>query len=155
MSVKTANGNHQFADGQDTIDLDVALITAPLTLTSATQAIQFVAGSNAYITKVDLRPFRQVRLLGRVPTVSASANSPKIQLKYNTSFSTTTGDYADLGDSSVEFSVFTGTDANIQDSGWITLKRGARIENCFLAVLSVGGNGSASPVISMVRAQFR
>lgn len=153
MSVKTANGFYQFAGGQDTVDLDLLLIGTAVTLTNALQADGFVNADSGYITVADLRPFRQVRLLGRVGTVSASANSPKIQLRYSTSWTTTVGSFAQLGASSVEFSMFTG--ATMGNSGWIDLAAAARVETCYLGLFNIGGDGAADPVISQVRAQFR
>lgn len=153
MSIKTANGQNQYADGADTIDLDVLFIGPAVTLTNALQADGFVNADNGYITAVDLRPYRQVRLLGRVGTVSASANNPRIQLRYSTTFTTTVGSFAQLGTSSVEFSMFTG--ATLGNSGWIDLVNAAKVETCFLGLFNIGGDGAADPVISQVRAQFR
>ena len=153
MSVKTAQGGYAFAGGQDTIDLLLPLVSIGVALTNQASAENFFNTDNGHIWKVDLRPFRQVRLTGRVGTVSASANSPKILLKYSTSFTTTVGSYSQLGATSVEFSMFTG--ATLQDSGWIDLVPGARIENCYLGLLMSGGDATADPAVSAINAQFR
>lgn len=153
MSTKTASGYYAFAGGQDTTDMVLPLVTSPLTLTNALQADGFIAASNAYIAKADLRPYRQVRLTGRIATVSASANSPRLQLRYHTAMSTTVGNYIQLGASSVEISMFTGQ--TMADSGWIDIKEAARIENCFLALCNIGGDGAADPIVNNVIAHFR
>lgn len=153
MSTKTGDGTYAWANGQDTTDMVLPLVTSPLTLTNALQADGFIAASDAYISKNDLRPYRQVRLTGRIATVSASANSPKLQLRYHTAMSTTIGDFVQLGSSSVEISMFTGQ--SMADSGWIDLKEAARIENCYLALCNIGGDGAADPIVNNVIAHFR
>lgn len=153
MSVKTAQGGYAFAGGQDTIDLDLALVTVNTTLTNQASADAFFNATDGQIVIADLRPYRQVRLVGNVPTASASANSPKLQLRYSATATRTLGNFIQLGASSVEFSIFTG--ASLPNSGWIDLVAAARIENCYLALTMIGGDGAADPVIGMVRAQFR
>lgn len=153
MSVKTADGGYAFAGGQDTVDFSLVLVQTPLTLTNALQADGFINADASYQWKVDLRPFRQVKLTGYIKTVSASANSPKLQLRYYTATSTTPGNFAQLGASSVEISMFTGT--VFADSGWIDLKEAARIDNCFLGLMNIGGDGAADPVVNNVVAYFK
>lgn len=153
MSVKTAQGGYAYAGGQDTVDLALPLVTGGFTLTNALQADGFFNGDSGYMWKVDLRPFRQVKLTGRVTTASASANSPKLQLRYNTSYSTTVSNFVQMGSSSVEISLFTG--ATLQDSGWIDIKEAARIENCYLGLFNIGGDGAADPIINQLVAYFK
>ena len=153
MSVKTAQGNYAWANGQDTVDLVIPLVTAPFTLTNALQADGFINADNSYIWKTDLRPFRQVRLTGRIATVSASANNPRLQLRYSTSFTTTVANFLQLGASSVEISMFTGQ--TLADSGWIDIAQAARIDSVFLGLFNIGGDGAADPVVNQVNAMFR
>lgn len=153
MSIKTANGSAAYAFGQQTPDWSLPLITAPLTLTNALQADGFVAADTSYIWKADLLGVSQVRLTGIVKTVSASANSPKIQLRYSPSYTTTVASFLIMGASSVEFSMFTG--AADADSGWINLVPGAQINSCYLGLFNIGGDGAADPVINCVTAHFR
>lgn len=153
MSIKTANGAQAYADGQQTPDLLLNLVAAPLTMTNALQADGFIVADNSYIWKVDLRGMSQVRLTGIVKTVSASANSPKIQLRYSPSYTTTVASFLIMGSSSVEFSLFTGS--NDGDSGWINLVPGAQINSCYLGLFNIGGDGAADPVVNNVVAHFR
>lgn len=154
MSVKSASGNIAYAFGQETPEFVVPLaVGLPLTLTNALQALGFVNADTSYIYKVDLLGVKQVRLTGVVKTVSASVNSPKLQLKAHTAFSTTPGDYGNLGSSSVEFSMFTG--AADGDSGWIDLAATYRINSCYLALMNIGGDGAADPVVNNVMLHCR
>lgn len=153
MSVKTAQGGYAFAGGQDTTDLILTLVGGVLTLTNALQADGFINSDNGYVWKIDLRPYRQVRLTGRINVVSTSANNPRLQLRYSPTYTLTVANYAQLGSSSVEFSMFTG--ASYGDSGWIDLKDAARIDNCYLGLFNIGGDGAADPIVNQVVAQFR
>lgn len=151
MGVRTANGSDQWLAGNMT-ELIVPLITAPLTMTDATQAAQFAGGTWLY-SKADLKGYTQVRLTGRVAIASASANTPKVVLKYHTAFSTTVGDFSDIGVSEVGFSIFTG--ATLGDSGWVSLATAAKIKDAFLTLVASGGDGAADPAIAQVMAHFR
>ena len=153
MSVKTAQGGYAFAGGQDTVDFCLPLVPGTLVLTNNAQADAFLNADTSYQWKVDLRPFRQVKLTGYIKTTSASANSPKLQLRYYTATSTTASNFVQLGASSVEISMFTGT--VFADSGWIDLKEAARIDNCFLGLFNSGGDGAADPAINNVYAYFK
>jgi len=149
---RSASGSRQYLAG-DVPELVVNLVTGPLTLTNELAADGFIAASPGYISKLDLKGFTQVRLTGRIVTVSASANSPKLQLRYAAADTVTVGSFLIMGVSSVEFSVFTGTRDG--DSGWIDLVPGAQIDSCYVGLMSIGGDGAADPVVSMVQAHFR
>ena len=153
MSIKTGDGSVAYAGGLDTVDETLSLVTAPLTLTNALQADGFIAASNAYVWLAGTRGYRQVRLTGRIATVSASANSPRLQLRYSAAMSTTVANFLIMGSTSVEISMFTGQ--VMADSGWIDILPAARLANCFLGLFNIGGDGSASPVVSNVVAHFR
>ena len=143
MSRKTANGATWYADGQETPDLIIPLVTAPLTMTNALQADGFIVADNSYIWEADLL----------VKTVSASANTPRIQLRYSPTYTTTVANFLIMGTTSVEFSIFTGAAAG--DSGWIDLVPGARKNDCFFGLFNIGGDGVADPVVNNVVAHFR
>lgn len=153
MSVKTADGPFAHAGGADTLDFALPLVVNGFTLTNALQADGFFNGDNGYMWKTDLRPFRYVKLTGRVTTVSASANNPRLQLRYSPTYTTTVASFLQLGASSVEISMFTG--ATLQDSGWIEITPAARIDNCFLGLMNIGGDGAADPVVNQVVAYFK
>ena len=153
MSVKTADGPFAHAGGADTVDFALPLVVNGFTLTNALQADGFFNGDHGYMWKIDLRPFRYVKLTGRVTTVSASANNPRLQLRYSPTYTTTVASFLQLGASSVEISMFTG--ATLQDSGWIEITPAARIDNCFLGLMNIGGDGAADPVVNQVVAYFK
>lgn len=125
---------------------------ANATLTNQAQAEQFLGNSNRNISKVDLTNFTQVRLVTRIVTVSASVNSPKIYVKYKTSFDTTIGNYSAIGASAVECSMFTG--ATFCDSGWINLVAGAKAD-VFIAIAMSGGDAAADPALGNTTVQFK
>jgi len=126
--------------------------SANITLTNQVSTVQFLANSNRNITRVDLTGFTQIRLVARVITGSASVNSPKIYLRYATSFSTNTASYLQLGESAeVEASLVT---AGMADSGWVNIAPGA-IGDIFLTCLQSGGDGVADPALGMVNVQMR
>lgn len=153
MSVKTANGPIAYNKGLETPDFFIPMVTAPLTLTNELEAAGFIAADTSYMWKVDMSGVRQVRLTGRVKTVSTSANTPTIRVRYYTEYSTTVGDYLALGESEVSFSLFTG--ATLGDSGWIALAAGARIDSCFLALQTIGGDGDKDPIVNQVMLHCR
>src|SRR4051812_31977770 len=100
MSKRTGNGSLQWLAGEMP-ELDLQIITAPLTLTAMTQADAFIAGDSSYQQVIDAAGLRQVRLTGVVKTVSSSVNSPKLQLRYSTTYSTVVANKLIMGVTSV------------------------------------------------------
>lgn len=150
---RTANGSRQWNAG-NVPELILPLITAPVTLTDQAAALGYFNQDNGKIYIADLSAFEQVRLTARIKTASASAASPRLRLGYNTSFQTTAASVVQLGRTSlVEASMFTGT--NMGDSGWLDLAPGAQIDNCYLALLMIGGDATADPAVDAVMAHFR
>lgn len=147
-------GRH-FAGGQSSIDFALNLVNAPLTLTNALQADGFIAADTSYRQKIDLQGFKQVRLTAEIKTESASANSPKLQLRASLTDSTTVSDYVIMGSSSVEVSMFTGQQGKIADSGWIDILFTFCVPNVYLGLMNIGGDGAADPVVNMVTAWFQ
>lgn len=123
-----------------------------VTLTDQASAAQFFANSNRNITKADLSLYTQCRLIARVTTGSASANTPRLILRYrNGSFSTTVGDYSDIGTSEVDCPLVS---TGVIDSGWIDLAAGAK-NDVLLTVVQIGGDGAADPAVANLQAHFR
>jgi hypothetical protein len=122
-----------------------------ITLTDQALAEQFLSNSSRNITKFDLTQYTQCRLITRVTTGSASANSPRLRVRYNTTFSTTVGDYSDIGTSEVSTSL---TSTGVIDSGWVNLAAGA-LADVFITVTQLGGDGAADPAYGMVMVHFR
>ena len=125
---------------------------ANLTLSNQATAEQFLGNSNRNVTKADLTNYTQVRLLTRIVTVSASVNSPKILVKYKTTFDTTIGNYSAIGTSAVECSIFTG--ATFCDTGWVNLAAGAKAD-VFITVAMSGGDAAADPALGNTAVQFK
>lgn len=150
MSVKSANGPVAFAGGRNTSDFLYNFVTTGMALTNATLADGFFNSDNGWMTKLDLLGVSQVRLTGRVTVVGAAAH--KIQLRYSTAYTTTVASFLQMGESSVEFSTAA---LGIADSGWINILPAARIDNCFLGLMSIGGDGALDPFVAQVTAHFR
>ncbi len=125
--------------------------SGPIVLTNQANSTQFLANSDSNIAKLDLSRFTQVKLTARVTVGSASANSPKIALKYSTSYTTTAASYSDIGTSAVEVSLTTAT---LVDTGWIDLATSAKAE-VFVAIIQTGGDGAADPRVGLTHAHFR
>jgi hypothetical protein len=152
MSVKSANGL-AWAGGVNTTDHIVTLISAPLTLTDEAEAAGFIAADTSYLYKMDLMGMTQIRLTGKVKTASASANTPLVRVRYHTAVSTTVSDFVSMGMSEVQFSIFTG--AAFGDSGWIEMVQGCRINDCYVALQTIGGDADKDPVVNGIQLHFR
>jgi len=122
-----------------------------LTRTDQVSGAAFMNGNDRNIWQVDLTNFTQVRLSIRVTTGSASANNPRVRLRYHTAFSTTIGDYSDIGTSEVACSL---ASTGVITSSWIDLASGAKAD-IFLIASEIGGDGAADPVYASVAAHFR
>jgi len=153
MSIRSANGSQQFLAGE-VPELTFNLVTSPLTLTAQAAADGFVLADNSYIWRADLAGMRQVRLTGLLKTVSASAGTPRLQLRYAATATQVVASYLQLGQSvSVSVSLFTGQ--LHMDTGWVDLAELAKINGVYLGLMSIGGDGVAAPVVNCVSAQFR
>lgn len=122
-----------------------------LQLTNQANAENFLAAVSRDITVLDLTTYTQCRLVTRVQTNSASANNPRLRLRYHTAFSTTVTDYVDIGTSEVATSL---ASTGLADSGWINLATGAKAD-VYVTVTQIGGDGAADPVIGFINAYFR
>lgn len=122
-----------------------------LQLTNQANAENFLSAVSRDVTLLELTTYTQVRLVTRVQTNSASANNPRLRLRYRTSFSTTVTDYSDIGTSEVATSL---ASTGVIDSGWIDLVSGAKAD-VYVTVTQLGGDGAADPVIGFVNAYFK
>ena len=129
----------------------ITLFGTGAALTNMTNAIAFL---NAIVigVKMDLTGYVSVKFQMGCASASASANTPKAILRYFTSYSTTTGDYLDIGTSEVSCSMST---AGMIETSWISLAAGAIGTNKFLRVLVQGGDGVADPTVGPFTAFFR
>ena len=129
--------------------------TNNVTLTNQVSGEQFLANNNRNIRREDLTNYTEARLVARVVTGSASANSPRIRLMYDLvsgGFSTVIGNYTNAAASGeVSCSL---TTAGVIDSGWVALAAGA-LADVYLAVTQIGGDGGADPAIGNVTLYIR
>lgn len=127
-----------------------------LTMTNATQAERFATNATRHIKLVDLAGYTQVRFVSNVITASASVNTPLLRLRYYTSWNGTFANFLQLGSGGhVQVSVFTGTAATLQDTGWADLASGAKANGVALALCELGGDGAADPAVGWTAAMFR
>lgn len=129
-----------------------------LTAASGSQAINtqaepeaFLYSSNRNILAADLTGYTQARLIARINTASASANTPLISAKYHTAFSTTLGDFLSLGMTAITVSLAV---AGLIKSSWVDIATAAKAD-VFLTITQQGGDGSESPSLSHCHIQFR
>lgn len=122
------------------------------TLTNQPSTEQFLANSSRNVKLIDLSTCTQIRFNVRVVTGSASANSPRLIVKYSTSWTTTLGSYVDIGASEVSASL---TNATLATSGWVALAGGAKVDPCYVTVTQIGGDGVADPAFAHVDVEFK
>ena len=126
------------------------------TLTNATNAERFALNSAAHQLHANAKGYTQVRFMANIVTASASVNTPKIRLRYYTSYSGTFANFLQIGASAqADISVFTGTAGTLGDTGWLDLASGAQADDISLAVCELGGDGAADPALGTVKVLFR
>lgn len=126
---------------------------ANFAMTNATQAERFAGNSTRTITVADLAGYTQVRLIANVMVGSASANTPKFRVKYYTTYSTTVGNYLQLGSAAqVEVSV---VNTGYLDTGWLALASGAAATGVYIAATELGGDAAADPALGYTEVMFR
>jgi hypothetical protein len=129
--------------------------TANITLTNQVATEQFLANSNRNITRYDLTGYTEARLIARVITGSASANSPRVRVMYDLvsgGFSTAIGNFTNIANAGeVACSM---TTAGVIDSGWVAISATAQADS-YLAVTQIGGDGVADPALGPITLFFR
>lgn len=126
--------------------------TTRATLTNSPNAEQLFTNTYGCITKVDLTACTRCRLNVTVSTASASANTPRLRLRYATSLSNppVIGDFSDIGTAEVSCTM---ASVGCKDSGTISLASAAKAD-VFVCIGELGGDGVADPVVNMVTAHF-
>lgn len=124
---------------------------ANLTLTNQANTLQFLGNSNRNILKADLSRYSKVRIVARVVTLSASVNSPRVIVRYITTFSTTAANFLDIGTSEVNASL---SATGVVTSSWIDLSANAKAD-VFITILQHGGDGVADPALGPIMVQFK
>jgi hypothetical protein len=129
-------------------------IGTPLVLTDQTSAVaHFGGGTIERVTLVTLTRCTQARLVALVTTLSASANTPRVRLRYRAAgYSATVGDYSQIGTSEVQVSLAA---TGLIDSGWIAMTGAALVAGTAVTVDQIGGDGAADPAVTSVIAYFR
>lgn len=122
-------------------------------LTNMAASERFAFGnSNAPVHVADLTGCTQVRYSARV--ITAGVAGSKLRLRYKlATFSTTFGDYLQLGNSGhVEIPIDSAT---LVHSGWVDIDPAAANDTVFLAPTELDGNGVADPTVRWLCAEFR
>lgn len=126
-------------------------IDAATSWSNMPSAVTFLLGTHRHVVKADLANFTQARLIVNKQATAGAASS-KLILRYRTTFSTTVGDYSDIGTS--EVSVAVNVTNTVLDSGWVDLASGAKAD-VFIAVAGSGGDGAIDPAFGVISAQFK
>lgn len=126
---------------------------ANFTMTNATNAERLAGNASRHIFMVDLKGYTQVRLRANKQVASASVNTPVFRVKYYTSYTTTVGNFLQLGKAAqVEISMAA---TGYADTGWMVLADGARINGCCIGFTEAGGDGAADPALGATDILFR
>lgn len=149
---EVGTGGLIFATGRHlSVCFHAAANTASASLGAHPSTTQWLCNNNRNIIQADLTHYTQCRVMARVTTGSASANTPRIRVRYHTSFSTTLTDFIDIGSSEVSASV---TSTGMITSSWINLASGAKAD-VFITIDQLGGDSSATPAIGQLQVYFR
>lgn len=126
---------------------------ANFAMTNATLAERLAGNASRHIFMVDLAGYSQVRLRANKQVASASVNTPLFRAKYYTSYTTTVGNFIQLGASAqVEISMAA---TGYADTGWMDLASGAQINGCCIGFTELGGDGVADPALGATDILFR
>ncbi len=125
---------------------------AGMTLTDVAAGDAFLGKSNGNVGQLDLTHYTHVRLTCRVTTAATAGT--KLVGRYrlvSSGYSSTIGDYSDIGTSSVEISL---ASTGVIASSWIALAAGAKAD-VLLTVVQTGGDGATDPVIRLLAMEFK
>jgi len=114
-------------------------------------AVTFFSGSHRHVTRADLTNYSQVRFVVNKQGTAGQSGS-KLILRYRTAFSTTVGNYSDIGAS--EVSVAVDTTNTVLSTAWTDLAAGAKAD-VFVCVVGSGGDGVLDPRFGNIAAQFK
>jgi len=166
LAIKTAANTWLIQNGTD-LDLDtirpligiitnipiLATTSAAFILTNMANAEQTLPLDNAMnIIRFDATYYRQVRIVTRVTTLSASVNNPRLYPQYD--------DDIPGGLNFVTIGTAAGTEmislstTGWKETTWIDLPAGAKGDVWF-RIAQHGGDGAADPAIGSVHLQFR
>lgn len=124
---------------------------ANFAMTNATLAERLAGNTSRHIFMVDLEGYTQVRLRANKMVVG-TANAI-FRAKYYTSYTTTVGNFLQLGLSAQVEIAMAAT--GYADTGWMDLATGARINGCCIGFTELGGDGVADPALGATDILFR
>lgn len=124
---------------------------ANFAMTNATLAERLAGNTSRHIFMVDLEGYTQVRLRAN-KMVIGTANAI-FRAKYYTSYTTTVGNFLQLGLSAQVEIAMAAT--GYADTGWMDLATGARINGCCIGFTELGGDGVADPALGATDILFR
>lgn len=120
-------------------------------MTNATLAERLAGNTSRHIFMVDLAGYTQVRLRANKQVVGTAGAI--FRAKYYTSYTTTVGNFLQLGASAqVEVSMAA---TGYADTGWMNLADGAKINGCCIGFTELGGDGVADPALGATDILFR
>lgn len=124
---------------------------ANFAMTNATLAERLAGNASRHIFMVDLAGYSQVRLRANKQVVGTAGML--FRAKYYTSYTTTVGNFLQLGASAqVEISMAA---TGYADTGWMDLASGAKINGCCIGFTESGGDGVADPALGATDILFR
>lgn len=131
--------------------------TAALTPVAASAAagVELYSTAKATRNKLDLSWATEVRLVGMV---IANGNVAGVNwvLQYATAEASTWASGTGVAATGAALTLGTGTTGVLRDSGWVSLAAGARIDNCFLAMVNGStAQGTTAPTIGSLSVFFR
>ena len=143
---------HSHAGGSSQLVHTYVSDETSLISTNQPVAERFFLNSHRYVVLLDLTNYTQCRLLVNKQTIAANAGTV-MTMKYRAAgFSTSVGNYSDIGTSSV--TVATNVTDTLLNSGWVDLVAGAKADVA-VCVTETGGNGVLDPQFGSIVLQFR
>lgn len=136
------------------IDLDLRAQTADSN--QADEASELEAAFIATVLAPDTTPFNQIRLVARVQSSSASANSPRLSISYATAAdpSANQDDFTQIGTDSGD-NVIDVSSTGFKKTAWMTIPSGASGTDIFFRCIYDGGDGVEDITIRSARIQLR
>ena len=123
-----------------------------LVSTNQPVAERFFLNTHRYVVLLDLTNYTQCRLIVNKQTVAANAGAV-MTMKYRAAgFSTSVGNYSDIGTSAV--TVATDVQNSLLSSGWVDLAEAAKADVA-VCVTEAGGNAVLDPQFGYVCLQFK
>lgn len=133
-------------------NVTLVLNASSIAWTNMPSAATLMLGNAATVRAVDLSAFTECRLT--VVQFNAAASGADLRLRYSASASGSAGSYSAISTAECEVALGTAAGMHYLDSGWKTLAVGA-IDEVYIAVVGIDGNGAADPAFLAVTAEFR